>query len=457
MPALRVYNRNEIPNDVELGERTTLGRSLADSDIQVKDAESSRVHAEVVLRDGTYYARDLDSSNGTRVNGETITEAALHHGDRIEIGTTAIEFIDEETAVLGPTPVALEPTPEPEPDRLVLPGYTLTERLGADTLTETHAATDDALGRPVAVEVVNADHCPDPAAALATIRRAAALEHPATARIHAAGSVGGRAYFVREPATGTSLWRLCGKLEPEEIIEAGIAIAGAVAEAHSVSLVHGTIRPDRIVRTDRGHFRLLGLGLPAPKIGELSTEPDLQKSPNRIAYMPPEQLDEGPSESADIYSLGATLYHALCGRVPFGAVSEADLAPKLSTEAVIPVPQLRPETPEPLAALIEKMLLRNPLHRPRSMVEVQGEFQRMRLRGADRGAPAAEPRPARAATPRRSAAAGCTIVVLAILLLAAVFLLSRVGGISFIRLGGEPASSTNAPTTAPAGSPDSHN
>ena len=79
-----------------------------------------------------------------------------------------------------------------------------------------------------------------------------------------------------------------------------VCAASALSEAHTAGVVHGSIRPDRIVRSNLGHFTLLGLGLPLPTVGELSTEPDLQKQPNRIAYMAPEQLTGKVSPAATL-------------------------------------------------------------------------------------------------------------------------------------------------------------
>lgn len=447
MPSLRIRNGDKTGDPIEIGERATLGRSR-ECDVQIKDVESSRVHAEVFVRDGEYRIRDLKSSNGTMVNGTKIDECVLEHGDRIEIGIIIVEFVDERSAETEAPDVDVLDEPAKAATFPELPGYEITERIGRDSLTETYRATDEAMDRPVVVEVIDEARCSDAEAVLASIKAAARLEHPAAARIYAAARHEGRVYFVREPATGESMWRLCGKLAPDEVIEAAAAAAGALAEAHSESIVHGSLRPDRLVRTARGQTRLLGLGLPAPEVGELSTEPDLQKHPNRIAYMPPEQFDAGPSQAADVYSFGATLYHIICGREPFGAVSEAELAPKIASDSVIPVRQLRPKTPEPLAELVEKMLSRDPADRLASMVEVQGELEKLRQQEEPAEAPAllVEPRAAPAARPGGISASGILIVILTLLLLVAVFLLSRIAGKWFMmKAGDEPAPASYRP------------
>ncbi|GAG52644.1 unnamed protein product, partial [marine sediment metagenome] len=215
MPSLRIRNGDKVGDPIELGERVTLGRSH-ECDVQIKDIESSRVHAELFVRDGEYYIRDLKSSNGTIVNGTEIDECALEHGDRIEIGSIIVEFIDERSAEAEApgVDVADEPAkPAPLPE---LPGYEITERITGDSLTETYRATDEAMDRAVAVEVIDEASCSDAEAVLASIKAAARLEHPAVARIYAAGRHKETVYFVRELAAGESMWRLCGKLAPDD-------------------------------------------------------------------------------------------------------------------------------------------------------------------------------------------------------------------------------------------------
>ncbi|HZB79357.1 MAG TPA: DUF3662 and FHA domain-containing protein [Actinomycetota bacterium] len=81
------------------GERTvalatdtvTIGR-LADCDVVLKDKGASRKHAQLKLRGGTWTLTDLGSTNGTRLNGQTVQSRELADGDKITIGTTVIEF-----------------------------------------------------------------------------------------------------------------------------------------------------------------------------------------------------------------------------------------------------------------------------------------------------------------------------------------------------------------------------
>ncbi len=72
-------------------ETVTIGR-LAECDVVLRDKGASRKHAQLKLRDGVWTLMDLGSTNGTRLNGQTIQSRELSDGDRITIGTTVIEF-----------------------------------------------------------------------------------------------------------------------------------------------------------------------------------------------------------------------------------------------------------------------------------------------------------------------------------------------------------------------------
>jgi pSer/pThr/pTyr-binding forkhead associated (FHA) protein len=77
-------------------ESTVLGRDKS-ADIVLKDAQVSRRHAVIEYREGTYVLRDLESTNGTRMNGSIIKESNLRHGDKFIIGDTTLQFVLEDT------------------------------------------------------------------------------------------------------------------------------------------------------------------------------------------------------------------------------------------------------------------------------------------------------------------------------------------------------------------------
>ena len=76
-----------------LGERTTIGR---EADITIADTAASREHAEVVQASGEWKVNDLGSTNGTELNGSPLTsQQPIQHGDKITIGRTVLQFIQD--------------------------------------------------------------------------------------------------------------------------------------------------------------------------------------------------------------------------------------------------------------------------------------------------------------------------------------------------------------------------
>lgn len=78
------------------GEYTVIGRDKT-ADIAVKDPLVSRRHAAIVYNDGEFILKDLESTNGTMMNGNVIELAALQHKDKFRIGDTTIQFILQDT------------------------------------------------------------------------------------------------------------------------------------------------------------------------------------------------------------------------------------------------------------------------------------------------------------------------------------------------------------------------
>jgi pSer/pThr/pTyr-binding forkhead associated (FHA) protein len=75
---------------------TVLGRDQ-EADIALKDPHVSRQHAAIEYHDGAYLLKDLESTNGTRMSGKLIKQAALRHEDKFDLGDTTLQFVLEET------------------------------------------------------------------------------------------------------------------------------------------------------------------------------------------------------------------------------------------------------------------------------------------------------------------------------------------------------------------------
>ena len=115
MPKLKVTmpETGEITHEL-VDELITLGR-ISENAIQIEDASVSSRHAQLSLNsNGNYALKDLNSTNGTRVNGAPATEAQLRNGDRIRFGSIECAYFSDNTAAaVEPLPAAAEPTAAP--------------------------------------------------------------------------------------------------------------------------------------------------------------------------------------------------------------------------------------------------------------------------------------------------------------------------------------------------------
>lgn len=87
--------------ELEVG-RIWIGRGR-DADFMIDDASMSRAHAAVEFGDRGFRIRDLGSTNGVQLNGSAVRTAELKHGDRIQLGETALQFLVEERSTAPPT------------------------------------------------------------------------------------------------------------------------------------------------------------------------------------------------------------------------------------------------------------------------------------------------------------------------------------------------------------------
>ncbi|MCH8332437.1 FHA domain-containing protein [Candidatus Sumerlaeota bacterium] len=95
-------------------DRVTIGRT-ADNDVELGDPHCSTHHAEIVRKEDGYILRDLDSRNGTLLNGHSVKEEKLHNGDTIQIGQSTMSFLydgDESFSSIGPPPIGDTVGPE---------------------------------------------------------------------------------------------------------------------------------------------------------------------------------------------------------------------------------------------------------------------------------------------------------------------------------------------------------
>ena len=156
----------------------------------------------------------------------------------------------------------------------------------------------------------------------AEARAGAMVNHPNVARVIDCDSCEGIWYFAMEYVPGENLRKTLhavGKLCWQQVVELVARVSDGLSAIHEASLIHRDIKPSNIMMRHDGMPKIMDLGLVKidARPGDMTLTHDGQVLGTPY-YMPPEQFDDSArlTPQADIYSLGATAYHLLCGRPP---------------------------------------------------------------------------------------------------------------------------------------------
>jgi len=211
-------------------------------------------------------------------------------------------------------------------------------------------------------------------------RLAARINDPHIVRVYDAGQEGPYHYIVYELVEGASLGKLLktrGALPTAAALKIARHVARALCAIHKEKLVHRDLKPDNILIDQNGTAKLADLGL-----GKDLAVPSMTVSDQIMGtpfYMAPEQArsSKNVDHRADQYALGATLYHALTGVEPFSGDSALAIMQKHITDPVEPVRSRRPEVHPEFAALVERLLSKEPSERFPAPDELSETLERL--------------------------------------------------------------------------------
>jgi eukaryotic-like serine/threonine-protein kinase len=304
--------------------------------------------------------------------------------------------------------------------------YRVLELLGTGGMGRVYRAVDEALQREVALKTLLPALAADAEFVARFSREAravASLNHPNITQVYATGQEGSIPYFAMELIRGRSLEAVArqgGSLDP--MVAAGYVMQAAAGLRHAAQkgLIHRDIKPSNLMLTEDGAIKVTDFGLAKAARGDsqLTATGEVLGSPG---YISPEQAQgQTLDPRSDIYSLGATFYHLITGRLPFQAPTAVAMILKHMNEPLRSPRALNAAIPFPIAAIIQRMMAKNPAERFQDYDSLLRELERatsdtraMPVQEADPAARTrrrpqaiapATARPDRPATPRERAA-----------------------------------------------------
>ena len=392
-----------------------------------EDSALSRDHFLIEINPPRCELRDLNSTNGTFVNGRRVERARLDSEDRISAGQSVFRVRVE--GVPAVRLAEMTPAPGAQPESVILgpngqpiacnvcgafaprdvdiargsrngPGetvdwlcdlcrydvdlapqqishYTTVRELGRGAMGVVYLAQHQETKRRVALKLI----VPESAAARSAVDRflremsvVSQLKHPNIVEWLDQGTERGRCWFAMEYVVGANLEALAnthaGRYPIYQACRMACQVLKGLEHAHSQGFVHRDVKPDNILigRSPTGLVAKItdfGLAKSFRSIGlaGLTFSGEMRGT---IPFMPPEQMLDIKTvlPSGDLYATAATLYYLITGTFIYDQVGEGgDLIRKLLEEAPVPIQSRRPEVPTGLARVLERCLARDPLDR----------------------------------------------------------------------------------------------
>ncbi|MDB6175416.1 MAG: Serine/threonine protein kinase [Chthoniobacteraceae bacterium] len=257
--------------------------------------------------------------------------------------------------------------------------FELVDVAGRGGMGVVYKAHDSGLDRDVALKLLRKDHS-DNVTLIAQLETEAAItasiNHPHVVKVFSTGSDRGRFFIVMELVDKGSLddlMRIQGRVTEAQTLEVAIDIANGLKAAREHGLIHRDVKPGNILFADAHTAKIVDFGLAIFMEQEESARGEIWGTPY---YVAPEKLD-GKAEDfrSDIYSLGATLFHAMAGRPPFEAESASLVALKHLKSQPVSLQAFAPHVSGRTAFIINRTLLKDPDARYQSYEELIEHLQ----------------------------------------------------------------------------------
>jgi serine/threonine-protein kinase len=380
-----------------------VGRSASAHFSLPDDPYFSRHHFLVESNPPLCRLSDLDSHNGTSVNGRRVKTAELHDGDEIEAGRTVlcVTFVPAGEPAVGSPAASAAPVVRTGstlsvagagptgtvastgvPPLIVafsgppaVPGYRDLVELGHGGMGVVYRATRESDGMVVAVKTIHPGAGISPTVTGRFLREARVLQrlsHPRIVSFHEMGEASGLLYFVMDYVPGTNAAKLVsdrGPLPAAEAVGLGVQLCDGLGYAHNHGFVHRDVKPGNLLLSPEGggrSLRVADFGLArayqdSPMSG-LTVSGDYAGTP---AFMAPEQVTDfrGVKPAADQYAAAATVFYLLTGQNPFEGNTPAEVLKKVLAGNPPRADQANADVPTALAAVIRRAMSPKPADR----------------------------------------------------------------------------------------------
>lgn len=243
--------------------------------------------------------------------------------------------------------------------------YTITSHLGQGGMGNVFKATDNMLGREVALKMLHPQLTVQPHF-LERFRKEARilaqLLHPNIAVIYNFFEQNGDHYMVMEYVEGVNVDELLKQhytLPASLVVPIAIQALEGLQHAHKKNIFHRDIKPANLMITNDEVVKLMDFGI-AKVAGEQKLT-QVNKIVGTIEFMAPELIQgKDASAASDIYSMGATMYEMVTGKIPFEADSDYNLMQAIMKSKPLPANKLNPNVPPSLNEIIVKAMDKDP-------------------------------------------------------------------------------------------------
>ena len=258
--------------------------------------------------------------------------------------------------------------------------FRIKKKIGEGGLSRVFRAVDQTLNRQVALKILSPEFSKDSKRAKEFEREAritASISHPNVVKVFSAGSDQEHYFMAMELVSGGSLDRLIhskGKIVEKRALKIGAEIVNGLQAAQNSGLIHRDVKPGNILFSDEGVSKIVDFGLAKRELNKKTDSEEMWATPY---YVPPEKLyGEREDFRSDIYSLGATLFHALSGVPPCSSDTSSIEELKILKQKKISLEVSAPNISIATCELVDRMMEKSPENRHGSYEDLLDDFNK---------------------------------------------------------------------------------